>query len=143
MYERCVSHCCRLRHVQIYKFQSQFNQRLLHLRDEKIGIISEIGQLIVHLERLQQRLPPDKRIVLPHCPQMAFDEIPERSARHRVKRWRLLSRTEVMNTLMVYSIWLHIRSRIINFSGDDNSVVLGVFGCNSPFLIILGSSSFR
>ena len=64
--------------TQIHQHKYEFNQRLLNLRDKKIGIIEEIKEIIAQLNYVQSLLGPEHSLPLPEVPRMGMDELPEK-----------------------------------------------------------------
>ena len=64
--------------AQIHQHKYEFNQRLLNLRDKKIGIIEEIKEIIAQLNYVQSLLGSEHSLPLPEIPRMGMDELPEK-----------------------------------------------------------------
>ncbi|CAH1796965.1 unnamed protein product [Owenia fusiformis] len=62
----------------IHRHKYDFNQRLLKLRDKKLGIIDEIREIVGKLEDMQNNLEEDQRIAVPEVPRMYPEEVPEK-----------------------------------------------------------------
>jgi len=64
--------------LQIYSVKHGFNERLLALRDKKLRIVSEIGDDVDELKRIQSILGPDLSKPLPAVPTIDPCETPEK-----------------------------------------------------------------
>ncbi|XP_038057956.1 cilia- and flagella-associated protein 44-like isoform X2 [Patiria miniata] len=62
----------------IHKYKSDFNRRVVALRDKKIGIIKEIQQFLTELSDIQKVLGEEQRQQLPECPTLHPCETPEK-----------------------------------------------------------------
>ncbi|XP_028405556.1 cilia- and flagella-associated protein 44-like [Dendronephthya gigantea] len=63
---------------QIHYYKTNFNKRLVALRERKIKIIEEVKDCVNNLKFVQSKLDPSLHKPLPVIPQLKPDEIPER-----------------------------------------------------------------
>ena len=64
--------------MQIYGQKLWFNREVLHLRDIKRNVISEVNEAIVALEKVQNKLPEGLRKELPKVEKLSLEEEPEK-----------------------------------------------------------------
>ena len=68
----------RSRALQIHSTKYAFNEQLIALRDKKIGIVSEVADLVDQLEKIQAILGPLLSKPVPTVPVIHPCETPEK-----------------------------------------------------------------
>ncbi|XP_033641081.1 cilia- and flagella-associated protein 44-like isoform X3 [Asterias rubens] len=99
----------------IHKHKSEFNHRLVTLRNKKIDLIKEIQKCLMELKDMHKVLSDDQKKPLPECPQLYPCETPEKKLEY------------TRETLMKFKE-LMVQKAIQEKTGGDGGGMFGGFG---------------